>query len=61
MGEVWVTKRSCSDCFRSHDPEGHDDGLCDCWCHDGDGDPDQEYGDSAADVIPDDWCGEAMT
>jgi hypothetical protein len=38
MPEVWVTMLSCSECFRSHDPDGIGREQCDCWCHDGDTD-----------------------
>ena len=41
MAEAWVTMRSCSDCLSRHDPDG-DLRDCDCWCHDGDGEDDDE-------------------
>jgi hypothetical protein len=43
MPEVWVTMLSCSECVRYHDEEREADsyfGECDCWCHDGDTDLD---------------------
>jgi hypothetical protein len=43
--DIFVTMLSCSECQRSHDPDGGRNDDCDCWCHDGDvdhdpGDPD---------------------
>ena len=42
MAEVWVTMLSCSECLRAHDPDGNPGAPCDCWCHDGDGWPEDD-------------------
>jgi hypothetical protein len=43
--DIFVTMLSCSECQRSHDPDGGRNDDCDCWCHDGDIDFDHDPGD----------------
>jgi len=42
MAAVWVTMLSCSECLPHHPDDEPRNPECDCWCHDGDMDLDDD-------------------